>query len=1052
MNLLNKLFQLRTGEGKKVLPFFLSFFFAMGSFVFGRTARDTFFLSRFDPIYLPHMMILMAFTVGITVAFMTKISKKIPIFPQIVGTYTIGALSFIVIQLLLSDWIYPVLYLWFEIFGTIMMIQFWLYTSMAFTTREAKRLFGLIASGAAISNTILGFSLSEIINVFSTNFLLPATSICIGISLIAIIFSAKHVQESTAVSTTTTNKKNDGEKVGLVASPYLKIMTLTIGLSAIVGALVDYQMKIIISDNLTETEMASLFGTLYGFIGVISIFMQFFVSGRLISRFGILWALMLLPVALFVGSSMIFILPIVMFGIIAKTGDQVFRFTIHDLSSQLLWLPVSPQEKNRAKPFIDGTIKNAAAGIAGILILVLFYFTDDIRLLSIPSIIMLAIWFFANFKLKNGYVMELRKAIEKRRLDFEELEIDVTDPEIVETIKKTLSTGDEYQKMFALDSMSDLPLMPWKEDILNLFNNGSPIMKGKILIMTSKAPEIISDELITPLIDHKDDLLSARAMISIGIRQNKDSASKLMPWLNGKNDTRKAAAAASLILMRDEATVQANDTIKQMLFDQNNDTQLAALNSVGHIQGILPDIGLVTLLDDDSPDVRRMAAQLASARSDKILIPPLIMNLDDPLTYPASRRALRSFDEANVSKRINDVLENINSDKNVLIGAIRTVRDYRKFSNLKTIINLAKSNDGDLAKEAIESLFKLARQDPLPDSILNDTKSLLNEISKQTYIALGQINLFTGNDKAILINDYLSNFIKKKKELILKLSLMSFPDSPLETYQHALLAGDLSARSNALEILDNLLSNETREIVIPLFDELDIKEKIEKGAHFVDNITSNKKVVKKWLYSQEDWLTAIALDYIFHNLNDAWDINWKKVSKGREVQELCSSTLGKNDLPLKILTDFPLKEFKLQDISMYSTLEKTIFLKGVDLFRDISGEEVSHVAQIADEIQFLKGKIIFEEGDVGDSMFIIVDGTVKIHKGEKKIATLSKGKFIGEMALLDQEPRSASVTATDDTILLQINREDFYDLMASRMEIMQGIVKILTQRLRSAIA
>ncbi len=137
---------------------------------------------------------------------------------------------------------------------------------------------------------------------------------------------------------------------------------------------------------------------------------------------------------------------------------------------------------------------------------------------------------------------------------------------------------------------------------------------------------------------------------------------------------------------------------------------------------------------------------------------------------------------------------------------------------------------------------------------------------------------------------------------------------------------------------------------------------------------------------------------------------------------------------------------------MYSTLEKTIFMKGVDLFRDISGEEVSHVAQIAEEREFGKKQIIFEEGDVGDSMFIIVDGAVRIHKGNKEIAVLSKGKFIGEMALLDQEPRSASITTTEETMLLEINGEDFYDLMASRMEIMQGIVKVLTQRLRNAIA
>ena len=152
------------------------------------------------------------------------------------------------------------------------------------------------------------------------------------------------------------------------------------------------------------------------------------------------------------------------------------------------------------------------------------------------------------------------------------------------------------------------------------------------------------------------------------------------------------------------------------------------------------------------------------------------------------------------------------------------------------------------------------------------------------------------------------------------------------------------------------------------------------------------------------------------------------------------------------MKDFPTEEFILKEASMYSTLEKTIFMKGVDLFRDISGEEVSHVAQIAEEIEYGSEQTIFDEGDVGDSMFIIVDGAVRIHKGDKELAVLSKGKFVGEMALLDQEPRSASVTSTEETTLLEINGEDFYDLMASRMEIMQGIVKILTQRLREANA
>ncbi|MDP6230514.1 MAG: cyclic nucleotide-binding domain-containing protein, partial [Candidatus Marinimicrobia bacterium] len=78
-------------------------------------------------------------------------------------------------------------------------------------------------------------------------------------------------------------------------------------------------------------------------------------------------------------------------------------------------------------------------------------------------------------------------------------------------------------------------------------------------------------------------------------------------------------------------------------------------------------------------------------------------------------------------------------------------------------------------------------------------------------------------------------------------------------------------------------------------------------------------------------------------------------------------------------------------------------------------------------------------------------GDVKIHKGDRHIASLGKGACLGEMALLDQEPRSADVTMETDTTLLKITQEDFYEIMSSNMEIMQGIVKLLTGRLRDAI-
>ena len=136
---------------------------------------------------------------------------------------------------------------------------------------------------------------------------------------------------------------------------------------------------------------------------------------------------------------------------------------------------------------------------------------------------------------------------------------------------------------------------------------------------------------------------------------------------------------------------------------------------------------------------------------------------------------------------------------------------------------------------------------------------------------------------------------------------------------------------------------------------------------------------------------------------------------------------------------------------MYSTLEKTIILKSVDLFKTIPAENLSRISQITEEVQFEANTQIFAEGDYGDSLFIVVNGNVKIHKGDLELVTLGKGSCLGEMALLDDEPRSADATVTEeDSILFKIEQEGFYEVMGSQSDIMEGIIKLLTGRLRDA--
>jgi CRP-like cAMP-binding protein len=135
---------------------------------------------------------------------------------------------------------------------------------------------------------------------------------------------------------------------------------------------------------------------------------------------------------------------------------------------------------------------------------------------------------------------------------------------------------------------------------------------------------------------------------------------------------------------------------------------------------------------------------------------------------------------------------------------------------------------------------------------------------------------------------------------------------------------------------------------------------------------------------------------------------------------------------------------------MFTILEKTILLKTVDLFQDIPGELLSQISQISSTKNYEQGEVIFKEGDSGDSMFIVINGEVSIKKKEKIIAKLEKGASLGEMALLDNEPRSADAVADKDSVLLKINQDVFYELMEGNADIMKQIVRLLTSRLRDA--
>jgi CRP-like cAMP-binding protein len=133
---------------------------------------------------------------------------------------------------------------------------------------------------------------------------------------------------------------------------------------------------------------------------------------------------------------------------------------------------------------------------------------------------------------------------------------------------------------------------------------------------------------------------------------------------------------------------------------------------------------------------------------------------------------------------------------------------------------------------------------------------------------------------------------------------------------------------------------------------------------------------------------------------------------------------------------------------MISTIEKVLFLKSVDLFSQIPAENLAQIVKIAREVYFDQDQYIIKQGEIGNCLFLIIEGEVKVLTDNDEIARLGKKECVGEMSILDSEPRSASVIAVTDVVLLKINQEDFYEMISERPEVAQGVITMLTRRLR----
>ena len=1036
-----KIFQIKPEERSPIIILMLMFFCIVGSSITGSSARDTFFLTQFDKSLLPLMFAVVAvFMVGAIMIY-NHLASELDLVKVIILSSSFFCFTLVLIRLNLNGIIIPIFYAWTDVIISITIFQFWLLANEIFDARQAKRLFSFIGIGGSIAGISAGYLIRPFVKNYGADDLLIPTIVMIAMIPVFANFlspyrSKKQIKKS--------NNKPVNNKT--VLDPYLKSILVMVCSAAVCSRIIEYQFKITaVNSYESSTELAAFFGEYYMFLNATTLVMQLFLTGYVLTRFGVLGGLIFLPIGLAMGSLSFLILTNLSSIFLARLFDQAFKFSIQSASSEVLWTPVPKQKARRAKPLIDSSIKSVAEGIVGIFIYIIIITkllpSDKIYLLSAPVVFITILWFINNFRIKRRYISTIEDAINHRHLNLENVKIDVTDSHIINTIDTALNDDDINKQLFAIDLIKNLPLNNWYNTLNKLVIHGRFDVQKKILILASDKDSFIDNEKIKKL-SKGDNEIAALAIMQISDNEIKNLIDSLINNLEHSNAHIKAASAVRILGTKHNHN-KAKKVLNDFLDIKDEVTTALALDYLKNSSDLLPKNILYDLLSHPSIQISISALRVAENRLDNYYLPAIISNLDNAKIAQNARSVLKQYNEVDVIKTLEKQLKINASNLSLSKGIVRCLGEYSTEKSILIIKSLLNHKNYEISIVCSEALLKIAKKQVMHKHFerpfINEIKSLSDQ-----YFRLHCFKMLIIDCKGSeLIIDQLISEQRKLLQIILKLVTLQIPNSPVDSHIKHIIDNSDADLPYILEFFDTSFEKDIRDILMPIIDpDISFNKKDVKKIQKKNNIGFN---LKSWSESDNSWKSVTAIDYILnHNNIFIEKIDWGKVKPSPFLAELFNKSSDFNPL-------IPITKFKNQsEPTMFSILEKTILLKTVDLFQDIPGELLSQISQISRAKNYQQSDFIFNEGDSGDSLFIVLNGEISIKKGDKIIAKLKRGASLGEMALLDHETRSADAFASKDSTLLKINQDVFYELMEGSSDIMKQIIKLLTSRIREA--
>jgi CRP/FNR family cyclic AMP-dependent transcriptional regulator len=135
---------------------------------------------------------------------------------------------------------------------------------------------------------------------------------------------------------------------------------------------------------------------------------------------------------------------------------------------------------------------------------------------------------------------------------------------------------------------------------------------------------------------------------------------------------------------------------------------------------------------------------------------------------------------------------------------------------------------------------------------------------------------------------------------------------------------------------------------------------------------------------------------------------------------------------------------------MFADLDIVLRLHKIPLFAVLPVEVLVPLAGLVEQRYLELGEVLFRQGEFGDALYVVAEGALRVEQGDRHVADVAAGACVGEMAVIDWEPRSATVVATETSLLFRLDRNDVMDLLIEHPKLLKALMGVLVARLRDS--